>query len=127
MRFYWVNTVMSAFTLLEVIAGATFLVAAAVSILLWIRKPAGRTRSTVFDQLLDRVHARRTEIFAGHRSPPGTIQAREELLAETRLRLRREKSFFSERHEPNVAAFTLIELLVVIVVIGVCVGFCYLH
>src|SRR5262245_27601780 len=112
MRFYWVNSIMSAFTLLEVIAGATFLVAAAVSVLLWIRNPAGCARLTLFDQLLDRVHARRAvidggrkspsgergldptvgrtqssahhqpEIFARHRSPPGTIQAREELLAE---------------------------------------------
>jgi type II secretory pathway pseudopilin PulG len=122
MRFYTVNTVMSAFTLLEVIAGATFLVAATISVLHWLRKPTGGARLTVFDQLLDRVHARRTEIFAGHRSPPGTIQAREELLAETRLRLRHEKSFFSERREPSIMAFTLIELLVAIVVMALCVG-----
>ena len=122
MRCYWVNSIMSAFTLLEVIAGATFLVAALISVLLWIRKPAGRGGLPLFDQLLDRVHARRIHLFAGHRSPPGTIQAREELLAETRRRLRREKLFFAERREPNVTAFTLIELLVVIATIAVCVG-----
>ena len=121
-RFYWLNSVMSAFTLLEVIAGATFFVAAVVSVLLWIRKPTGPGSLTVFDQLLDRVHSRRTEIFASHRSPPGTIRAREELLAETRVRLRREKSFFAEQREPKVMAFSLIELLVVISVIAVCVG-----
>ena len=122
MRFYWLNSVMSAFTLLEVIAGATFLVAAAVSVLLWIRKPAGGARLTVFDQLLDRVHAHRTEFFAGHRLPRGTIQARQELLEETRLRLRREKSFFSERRESSVTGFTRVELLTVLAAIAICVG-----
>src|SRR5437016_4207308 len=112
MHFYSVNSVMSAFTLLEVIAGTTFLVAVAVSVLFSIRKPTGRGGLTGFDQLLDRVHSRRAEIFARHRCPSGSIEAREELLAETRLRLRREKSFFSERQEPNITAFSLIELLV---------------
>src|SRR5437773_8397061 len=97
MHFYLVNSVRSAFTLLEVIACATFLVTAGIGIFFWVRKPTGRGGLTVFDQLLDRVHSRRTEIFARHQCPSGSIKAREELLAETRRRLRREKSFFSER------------------------------
>ena len=122
MHFYSVNSIMSAFTLLEVIAGTTFLVAVAVSVLFSIRKPTGRGGLTGFDQLLDRVHSRRAEIFARHRSRSGSIQAREELLAETRLRLRREKSFFSERREPDLSGFTLIELLVIIAIIAILVG-----
>ena len=117
MHFYLVHSIMSAFSSLVAIAGITILVAATIIALRLLRKRSGRGHLTVFDRLLDQVQGHRTEIFGNHRPPSYSIKARAELLAETRLRLRKEKSFFSERRELKTTAFTLIELILVIAVV----------
>ena len=74
---------------------------------------------SVFGHLQRHIHVRRKEIFSDHQCNCRTIATREQLLVETRLRLRQEESFFREQEDRSVVAFTLIELLVIIAILAV--------
>lgn len=64
----------------------------------WLRRKQLVSRQ-VFDDLLQRVKTLRTDGFANHLPPSAVIQARAELVAEARLRLRKETNYFKQRGE----------------------------